>query len=269
MSGESRYISIGSGQIHYLEWMGGDKLLLAFHGYGNRAELFAPFRDYLHKEYTILSIDLPHHGITKWDGTLLLRKRDLRMLVEALMKKYGAQKVTLMGYSMGGRVSMTIVECMPERIEKIALIATDGLAVNKLYYFCTRTAVGRRMFRDVLKRPERYHRWIKWLKKMNLVDPTRYRFVMQHLQSEDSRRLLLDIWMSMSDLIPAEAAVKRLVKRFRIPIFIFMGAYDRIMPPVLAEQFKKGLDTVQVFTLERGHRVFDDTNAHEIAKHLL
>jgi len=243
--------------------------LLAFHGYGNDAGAFIPFRGFLHNEYTILSFDLPHHGASKWPDNTLLKKTDLFELIESLKETYNTDKVSLLGYSMGGRVCMTIAEYMPESVDKVVLIATDGLAVNKLYYFCTRTFIGKRIFRNMLAKPERYFKIIEWLKRTKRLDPTRYKFVMQHLQSAEQRRFLLQVWPCMSELIPDPGKLKRVIKQYRLPVFIFMGVYDRIMPVSLAEKFRHGLDTVQVFILEKGHRVFDNENARQIAKSLL
>ena len=48
-----------------------------------------------------------------------------------------------------------------------------------------------------------------------------------------------------------------------------MGTHDKIMPPTLAEKFKTGLDTVQLYILDKGHRIFDDESAEQIAHSLL
>src|SRR5579872_89389 len=176
MSQDSQYISIAGQQLHYLEWGSGGHLLLAFHGYGNDARIFSPFRQYLEGTYTILSFDLPYHGASKWPEDILLRKTSLLSLIETLMKKYKVSKVSLLGYSMGGRVCMSVVEHMPECIDTVGLIATDGLVVNRLYYFCTRTLIGKKIFRSMLQHPGRYVRLIDSLKKYRLLDPTRHKF---------------------------------------------------------------------------------------------
>ena len=92
---------------------------------------------------------------------------------------------------------------------------------------------------------------------------------MQHLQSHESRRFILQVWPGMSDLIPSPAKLKRLIHKYRVPIYIFMGAHDRIMPPSTAGKFKNGLDTVKLYVLDKGHRVFDDENAGQIIECLL
>jgi pimeloyl-ACP methyl ester carboxylesterase len=268
MNQHGHYISAGTEQLHYLEWGSGKKLLLAFHGYGNDAAIFKSFKYHLH-DHIILSFDLPHHGASKWTGEQLLKTKDLVTLVGELKAKYKVDKVSLLGYSMGGRVCMTIVQHMPESVAKVVLLAADGLAINKLYYFCTRTAIGKKIFKDVLQRPDKYFRVIDWLRKANIINAAQHRLGMQHIETADRRRMLQHVWLSMSDLLPNPGRLKEVIKQHQIPVSIFMGSYDKIMPPSLAGKFRRGLDTVQVITLEKGHRLFDETNTHIIAEHLL
>jgi hypothetical protein len=175
----------------------------------------------------------------------------------------------LSGYSLGGRVCLTIIECMPARVDKVALIATDGLTINFYYYFLTRTYIGKRLFRKMLQKPGLFFSVVNWLKKRNLVNAGRHRFMMNFLQSEASRKFLLQVWSGLSDIIPSPTKLKRLIMQYRIPVSIFMGAYDKIIPPALGRNFKSGLDTVQLYVLEKGHLVFDHENAQQIAESLL
>ena len=269
MSDTSLFISVGKQQLHYRQWGSGKRLLLAFHGYGNDALIFAPFKEYLAAEYTILSFDLPHHGDSKWPDNTLLTQSDLISLVEAIKEKHKATKLSLVGYSMGGRICMAIAQHMPQYMDKVVLIAADGLTTNSVYYFCTRTWIGKKIFMNMLRKPARYLGLIDLLKRIKILDPTRYRFVTHHLKSAENRNFLLQVWSCTSDLVPEPRRLREVIRQYRIQVFIFMGAHDRIMPVSLAKRFGKGLDTVQVFILDKGHRVFDDENARRIAESLL
>ncbi len=269
MGTESNYIELGGERLHYLKWGSGKRLLLAFHGYGDDANIFLPIRQYLEDDYTVLSVDLPHHGGSNWQTDELFDRHGLITMVNELMHTYHVSKVSLMGYSMGGRVCLSVIEQQPQCIDRVALIATDGLTVNFYYYFFTKTAVGRKMFNHMLERPGKYLGVIEWLKKKNLVDGSRYKFVMHFLGSEENRSFLQKVWPNTSDLMPAPDRVKKMIRKYRIQVAVFMGAHDKIIPLAHAHRFKKGLDTVRVFVLDKGHRLFDDTNAHLVAEQLL
>jgi pimeloyl-ACP methyl ester carboxylesterase len=260
MDEQSKYVSIGKEQLHYLQWGSGSRLLLAFHGYGDDATIFSPFREHLRKDYTILSFDLPHHGNSKWTDNTNFSKHDLFGVVESLMTTYN---------SMGSRVCLAILEFMPCNIDKVALIAADGLSINFYYYFLTRTFIGKRLFKKMMEQPGFFFSVVNWLNKKNLVNASRHKFVMNFMHSESGRKLLLQVWPGMSDIIPSPTKLKRLIRQYNIPVSIFMGANDRITPPYLGRNFQSGLDTVQLHILEKGHRVFDHENAEQIAQCLL
>jgi len=264
-----KYIAIGNEKLHYIQAGAGPKLLLAFHGYGNDAELFRDFMPHLHNQFTVLSFDLPHHGKSTWTKDTPLTKKDLVRLVEDIKKLYHVDKVSLLGYSMGGRVSLTITQLAPESVDRVVVIASDGLRVDYFYYFLTRTLIGRTIFRTQLNKPKRFFGVIEWMKRRKLLDAHKYKFVMNYMKPHDSRKFLMQVWPGMSDIMTNPTRLKNIIRRHRIPVAIFMGAYDRVMPPALAEKFMQGLDTVQLHVLEKGHRVFDSGNAHEIAKSLL
>ena len=263
------FVSAGSQKLHYIKWGSGSRLLLAFHGYGNDASIFRLFEPYLSTQYTILSFDLPHHGESKWTADSPLSKKDLAAMAKGLMAEYKVDKISLLGYSMGGRVCLTLMEQMPESIARAVLIATDGLATDYIYSFFTRTFIGRKIFRNLLDKPGRYLRFIDWLKQKKLLDETRHKFVMKYIKTGQNRAFLGQVWPGMSQLRPLYAKLKAGIKKYHIPVSLVMGAHDRIMPPSRAQRFKKGLDTVQVYVLDKGHRVFDEGNAGDIAKWLL
>ncbi|MCD6065163.1 MAG: alpha/beta hydrolase fold protein [Flavipsychrobacter sp.] len=265
----SGYITLGDERLHYLGMGSGQKLLLAFHGYNNTAQIFQPFASYLGNEYTIISVDLPHHGKSEWPELRRFDVPQLRQLVTLLMEEHGVSKLSLMGYSMGGRVCLKTVELMPAYIDKVLLIAPDGLAFNPFYYFLTRTAVGSAIFRRFLTDPQRYMRLIEFARRRKWLDESRYKFAMQYLQTESARNFLLRVWPGMSQLIPDSRRLQAAIQKHQVPVHIFMGNYDRIIPVPLAKKFKKELETVQLHILDKGHRVFDAETLPDMAKCLL
>ena len=90
----SGYIKAGKFDLHYLEMGAGPRVLLAFHGYGNDAGLFVPFEQYLSDEFTILSIDLPHHGKSGCDEKAM-DPEDLSALIGTVCIERNVESVSL------------------------------------------------------------------------------------------------------------------------------------------------------------------------------
>lgn len=265
----SGYITLGNEQLHYLAMGSGKKILLAFHGYNNTAQIFQPFAAYLGKEYTIISIDLPHHGKSEWPELRRFDVPQLKHLVKFLLQEYKVDDLSLMGYSMGGRVCLKAVELMPGLIDKVLLVAPDGLVFNPFYYFLTRTTLGSNIFRRFLTDPQRYMGLIEFARRRKWLDESRYKFAMQYLQTDSARNFLLRVWPGMSELIPDSKKLRTAIRKYHVPVHIFMGSFDRIIPVPLAKKFKKELDSVELHILEKGHRVFDSESLPEMAKCLL
>ena len=267
--GQSEFIELVNGKLHCLRMGAGKRVLLAVHGYGNTAAIFSSFQRYLEGHFTIFSIDLPHHGKSEWSEDSLLHKVDLEKLVAFIMADMQVNKVSVLGYSMGGRVCMGIIELMPEKVEQMILLASDGLVFNPFYYFATRTMVGRSLFRNFLKNNGPYRTLIEWLRRRQLIAEARYKFGMRYIGTPEDRSFLGRAWPAMSMIIPNTRKLKAVINKYNIPVCIFMGEHDRVIPLQHAKKFQQGLSTVKLHVLDKGHRVFDADTIPQISNSLI
>lgn len=269
MHPDTGFLEVGSQKLHYHRYGAGSEVLIAFHGYGEDASFAAPLSVLLAAKYTIYSIDLPHHGSSNWKDEAKILPKHLAAAVKGIMASHHRSKVTLLGYSIGGRICLSLVQDMPDCISKVVLVAPDGLRANPYYYFFTRTGVGRFLFRNMLQQPAPYLRAIDWLRDMKMVDIWRHKFVMNAVKTKEKRQQLLHAWPAVSLLMPAASKLKQIIRAYSLHLDIYMGAYDRIMPPALATKFGTGLPTVQVHLLEKGHRLLDADSIEQIASNLI
>lgn len=79
-------------------------------------------RYYAYHGWNALAVDLPGHG--KSAGTALATIGDLAGWIAQLLDAVGAKDVTLVGHSMGSLVALETAARHPERIKRIALIAS-------------------------------------------------------------------------------------------------------------------------------------------------
>jgi len=246
----------------------GKKLLLAFHGYGNSAALFSPFEKYLGSEYTILSFDLPYHGSSKWNGKRLTIE-DIGLLLKDMKERYGVDKFSLMGYSLGGRICLAVAEHMPEQIDRLALLSSDGMSSHSFYSFSTNTCLGKRFMNHLVERPGVYISILNQLRKYKLIKASLHTFVLNHLQDRQSREFLRNVWNVTSSLRPNIGKLKSILNEYKIPVYIFAGQYDTIIAARLASNFAKNLKTAHLTILNCGHRTINAESIPEIAKTLL
>src|SRR5438477_13115821 len=89
----------------------------------------------------------------------------------------GNDKITLMGFSLGGRMALALYEKMSPSVERLVLLAPDGLKVNFWYWLSTQTWIGNRLFLFTMNHPSWFFSFLKGLNKLKLVNVSIFKFV--------------------------------------------------------------------------------------------
>jgi pimeloyl-ACP methyl ester carboxylesterase len=273
---ESLWLTYKNSTIHYSRFGSGPKPAICFHGYGEDAETYLFLDKYAGSQYTFFSIDLPFHGKTEWVDGLYFNQSDLSQIIEEILQQnnYKLQttnyKLTLLGFSLGGRAALSLCQAMPEKIEKLVLLAPDGLKINFWYRLATQTWLGNRFFRFTMKHPGWFFGFLKMLNKLKLVNASIFKFVNFYIGNEETRRLLYARWTTLRKLKPDIRLIKSFVKENEIQIRLVYGKHDRIILSSVGERFRKGIEencTLKV--IESGHQVLHEKYVEEIMKVLV
>lgn len=263
------FISFGSSRLHYHRWGRGDKLLLCFHGYGETAASFTFLADALGEEFTVIAIDLPFHGQTEWKEypatssnpvqSLPFTVDHLLSMLETLLSTLGIPDTTpwyIIGYSMGGRIALSLLEAAPERVIRLILAAPDGLRVNPWYWLATQTAPGRRLFRWTMFHPGWFFFILRAGNTLKLVNPSIYKFVAHYVGQPQVRHALYVRWTGLRKFRPHLPAIRDIIRGRRLTIRILYGRFDRIIRVKRGEQFRKGIEPYcQLTILPAGHQL--------------
>jgi len=255
------FFSIDNEQLHYRIYGSGERVLLAFHGYGQDAGVYDVFAMHTGRMYTLIAIDLPGHGATEWTEGKTLTPGHLSTLIANICRQWHVTQVTLMGYSIGGRVALAAMMAVPDMIYNMVLMASDGLTVNKWYRFCTKSLIGKQLFSIVLAAGDTGVRLAGILRSLRLIPDAMYRLSIQAMGSKAARAQLRLAWPALKECVHKPEELRAVIKKNSIPVYIFMGRRDRVLPPVLALSLAEGADTIKVTTTDRGHRIFDAGNA--------
>jgi pimeloyl-ACP methyl ester carboxylesterase len=80
--------------------------------------------------HAVLAVDLPGHG--RSEGPVLTGVADMAQWLGRVMDAAGVQRAGIVGHSMGGAVALEAAAALPERVTRIALLATAAaIPVNK------------------------------------------------------------------------------------------------------------------------------------------
>ena len=264
---QTAFLSYRSSQLHYCRFGTGQKLILCLHGYGESSESFHFLEKYIGKDYTLIGIDLPFHGKTQWNEGLQFSVADLVAITETLYTKYcdGTQRITLLGYSMGGRVALQLLQSLSTKIEKTVLLAPDGLTVNFWYWLATQTYIGNRLFGYTMKHPGWFFSLLKAGNKLKLINQSVLKFTRYYINDTTVRRLLYERWTTMRAIKPNLASIKKLIRTHALPVRLLYGQYDRIIRPERGEKFRRGIESFcTLHIIQTGHQVLQEKQVNEI-----
>lgn len=264
---ESQVISCNDSKIHCLRFGEGDKLLIAIHGFGDRANLFEVLRPALEKKYTVVSIDLPYHGQTVWTRDQFT-KRDVCAIIELILKKENKQIFSLMGYSFGGRIAQVLLFEFPKQIEKLFLLAPDGLKtkwVTNAQYF---PFWFRRLTKRLLRNPDWFFKLLKRLRKFKLISQFIHDFAFYHTRTKEGRERVFGVWFSLNEFVPNTKEVKNFIQQKKLPVALVFGKRDHIIPAKLGEEFIEDLPTARLHIVDSNHFLVN-SKLNELLKELL
>lgn len=251
--------------IHYRHGGTGAIPLVCFHGYGETAANF----DFLEKtagdRYKIIAIDLPFHGQTSWNKKYVM-PADLAGIVQQILQELnvGHDHVQLLGFSLGGRMALCVLQELPNRISKIVLLAPDGLTVNFWYWLATQSSVGNRLFHFTMKKPGWFMGMLRLSNKLRLLNQSIYKFVDYYIHDEHVRKALYERWTGLSKCTPDAALIKNIIARQQIPVHVLYGKYDRIITQQTGKKFMDSLPGSKVEMVNSGHLVLHEKNVKEI-----
>jgi pimeloyl-ACP methyl ester carboxylesterase len=123
----NEYTTIRGNRIHYYEGGSGAPVVLV-HGLGSRAEDWANLMPQLKQAgFHVYAMDLLGYGRSARPADATYSISEEARYVEDFLAQRGLQKVNLVGWSMGGWVSMRVALDKPERIGRLVLCNSAGI----------------------------------------------------------------------------------------------------------------------------------------------
>jgi pimeloyl-ACP methyl ester carboxylesterase len=272
------FLSYKRSSVGYYRFGHGPRLAICFHGYGEDALMYAFMEKYA-ADYTFYSMDLPFHGNTVWNEGLNFTHTDLQQIIHDILLENnialnadttaGITKLSLIGFSLGGRVALSLYQAWPDSIEKIVLLAPDGLTVNFWYWLATRTWPGNKLFAFTMKHPGWFMGFLKLLSKTGMVNASVIKFVNYYIGNTEARLKLYQRWTTLRRLKPSLKRIKACITRLHTPVRLIYGKFDRIILPVRGKAFVKGIENfAELRVIDSGHQVLNEKHAVEIVESL-
>ena len=123
---QSRYYQSQGLQLHFTDWgNAAAPPLLLVHGGLDHSRSWDHLARALRADFHVVAPDQRGHGDSGWATGSSYSLADHVYDLTGLIKSEGLEKVTLVGHSMGGMVSLTYAGAFPDRVSK--LVVLDGV----------------------------------------------------------------------------------------------------------------------------------------------
>lgn len=213
----------------------GREVILLIHGMGSASTAWQPIIEDLESVFTVVTVDLPGHGLTPMDETQPMDPKELAKSVFATMQSLGFERFHVVGNSLGGWIALEMAATKTSAITSVTGLAPAGLWLEPFVARYPGTAIARILASSLrVVSPLLLH--YEWTRKIGFenVSPKWREF---------SYGLCLDATNAMATAAgyyPAWDALLR--KRFdqsvpaSIPITIIFGDSDRTLPAATCQE---------------------------------
>lgn len=249
-----KFIYHNNSSLHYAKAGNGDKHLLVFHGFGQDLSVFEYFTRSLGRHYTFYVFDLYFHGKSKWgNGESTLEKTQWKETINLFITEKRIDRFQLAGFSLGGKFVLATLEAFPKRIDKVFLIAPDGIKTSFWYSMATFPIILRRFFKSMIFNPDRFFALVKFLNNSGLIDEGLIRFAEYQMNSEEKRHRVYYSWVVFRHLTFNLSHLANLINAHKIKVWLIVGKYDKVIKPANMTRLTKKLWNYKLEILESGH----------------
>ena len=240
-------------KLFYYKLGNGKEPLLLFHGFGQTHRAFNSWNE-LSDQYTLYLFDLFFHGESTWHNRLPIEKKDWKKILKIFLEKEGLERFSIGGFSMGGKFALSALESFPTQINRIILLAPDGIKTSFWYSLATYPIAIRSLFKSMILHPNRLYKITKALRAVKLIDNGLLRFAELQMDTEEKRRRVYYSWVYFRHFKFDLALIAKLIHTHKIDFVLYTGRYDKVIPPENMNRLLKHLPSKYSNTiLEAGH----------------
>lgn len=264
MQKEYGYHEYRKALMYYSKSGKGKKVLLTFHGFGQTSNHFHELEDVLASEYMIYSFDLFFHGKSYWPfGDQPLQKDFWNKFFAGFLESQQIERFSLLGFSMGGKFVLSSLEYFYSKIDKVILIAPDGIKTSFWYNIATYPTLLQGIFKRTIVKPRIYHNVVNTLNRFKLLDKSLHRFANTQMITRAQRRRVYFSWIVFRDLKFSAKKIADILNENKIELELFLGTYDKIINLKNMKYFLSNLNNYKLEILTAGH----SNLIHAVAKY--
>lgn len=203
----------------------------------------------------VISVNLFFHG----NSELIeddLHHDNLKEVLEEVIQIEGVDRFTLIGYSLGGKFALNMINYFPEKVDRIVLIASEGIKANNFYNFSSRIILMRKLYKSAIKHPNWVFNFAKVLTKLGVMSQSYRKFIDIQMGEEKNREMAYNTWAKFRYIFPNQGRLKRNLEQHNIDLVIMIGEKDKIIKPDIGKYFIRKMGRGEFRLIPVSHDIF-------------
>jgi pimeloyl-ACP methyl ester carboxylesterase len=181
-----------------------------------------------------------------------LTKNEWKKVVSAFLIKEKIDKFSLLGFSLGGRFAISTAYEFAEKIEKLTLVAPDGI-FKSIWYRLSVSFWFRPVFKILMNKYSLFNSIIDTIESLRIANRSLTNFARKELGEPSNR---IKVYRSWVYLVPLGYKMNTLAKKInqnKIPVTFVLGTRDNIVPEKEIKSKTKRFKTAVYFDFPAKH----------------
>lgn len=236
----------------------GKQVIICIHGYLQDKHLFDQVWQTVPEGWKIVSIDMPLFGRSTWKKRHKpMHKKFLRKLWKAFQTRYPDSELNLLGFSMGGKLTLNLISSVKTPPKKVVLIAPDGISSNPMQNFAMFNPAGKMLLKGLLQFPAPLIWVSKFAYQFKIIDRFTFNFMFGNFGSEKLREALRTYMQVYAGLKVSLKKIKQKSTEHGMQWQLIWGSQDGVISPNGIVLFQELIPEARGEFIDTGHLVVD------------
>jgi pimeloyl-ACP methyl ester carboxylesterase len=236
----------GDRKLFYYRYGNSPRHVWLFHGFGQNHTAFDKLIHDLSPNFSVFAFDIYAHGKSNWPGDSPVTQQDWTRTVQSIIGRHGMESVSVVGYSLGARLALATTQVPGLSVEKLVLIAPEGLIANPWYSLATGRSLGRALFKYFMRNPG----WLGLLSKLagtlGLISGSLRHFVMTQVRQARIRDQIIQAWLTFR-LLPGRRP------EMKSRTLLIAGTKDNLFPARSIKKVKSRWPRIEAHIADSAH----------------
>ncbi|GMQ30942.1 alpha/beta hydrolase [Algoriphagus confluentis] len=242
------------GRLAYQVFGEQGEVFLIFHGFGQTHGDMLPMEIFRKENQRFVFVDAFYHGKSTWkDANKPMNRKIWLELIDGLRDQLNFTEFHLIGYSMGGKISLLIYELMAEKVLSLILLSPDGIKTGLWYSMSNYPGSFHPVMKQVVFKPKGLYKVMESLGSVGLIQSSLRKFFQTQMGTRSQRAQMYFTWKIMGGLQPRLGIITQKARKLNTPVWLFLGEFDQMIPVKNLKKFSSKIPQIRTIVLPVGH----------------